>query len=153
MNCFKIVNCVSKTMISKQLNCHQSLVVIFWMRKKCLTCKFDTSFPLACLSSIFYKTEGNSAILQELCKNTLGYNKCCNICENDPYRMEISNCLCSIIVYSDANCMKHLPLLWGVLTTVYPELLCLFSPRIHKVIITMILKCLSSNTSYILSTQ
>lgn len=64
-------------------------------------------FPL----SIMYKTEGNFVVLQELHKNTLGYNKYRNIGENDPSLMEISNCLCSIIVYSDANCIKLLPLL------------------------------------------
>lgn len=79
------------------------------MLKKCLVCKFDTSFPLALLNSIFYETEGSFAILPELYKNTLGYNKYCNICENDPYHMEISCCGCSVIVYSDANCMKSSP--------------------------------------------
>lgn len=152
MNWFKIMNSIPKNMILKQLNCHQFLVVIFWTLTNCLACKFDTSFPLAFRSNIIYKTEGNFALLQELYKDTLGYNKYWDICENDPYLMEISYCLCSIIAYSDANCMMHLPLLWGVLTTIYPELVCLFSPRIHKVIIIMILKCLSSNKSYILFT-
>lgn len=81
------------------------------LRKKCLPCKFDTSFPVILLRRIIYKTEGDFAVLQELYKDTLGYNKYCNIGENDPYLKEISNCLCSIIVYSDANCTKLLPLL------------------------------------------
>lgn len=139
---------MSQNMILKQLNCRLFLAVIFWMLKKCPAWKFDTS-SLFSIMSVTYKTGGNFALLQSLYNNTLGYNKYCTICENDSYLMDISNCLCSPIWYSDANCTKHLPLLWGVLRTIYPELLCLFSPRIHKVIIITILKYLSSNKSYI----